>query len=98
MRLSSKNLFARQLPAALLEKLQGDSAGTARDSLEQLLLFLPPWRSVSVTKSNFGPRSGGVWDVPHSSPGPVVFRLSFKADGVTRWRRTDLGGSPRGCR
>lgn len=62
----------------------GDSAGTARDSPEQLLLFLPPWRSVSVTKSNFGPRSGGVWDVPHSTPGPVVFRISFKANQVIK--------------
>lgn len=75
-----------------------DSAGTARDSPEQLLLFLPPWRSVSVTKSNFGPRSAGVWDVPHSMPGPVVFRISFKANRVTRWRKTTLAGSPRGCR
>lgn len=48
-----------------------------------------------MTKSNFGTRSGGVWDVPHSSLGPVIFRISFKANRVTRWRKTKLAGCPR---
>lgn len=50
-------------------------------------LFLPPWRSVSMTKSNFGPRSGGMRDVPHSMPGPVLVRISFKRR-ATRWSMT----------
>lgn len=29
-----------------------------------------------MAKSNFGTRSGGVWDSPHSMTRPVVFRIS----------------------
>lgn len=55
------------------------TAGTARGFLEQPL-FLPPRRSVSMTRSNFGTRSGSAWAGPHSTPGPVVFRISLRRE------------------
>lgn len=91
------------LPAA--SHLAGEAAGglPARGSLEQPL-FLPPCRSVSVTKSNFGTRSGGAWDGPHSTMGPVMFQNFLKASARSR-RMTEIsrfslglqgGASPRG--
>lgn len=53
------------------------TAGTARGFLEQPL-FLPPRRSVSMTRSNFGTRSGSAWAGPHSTP------------RVTRWGMTAI--------
>lgn len=53
-----------QLPAALLAEPLGHSSG-----LPEKPLFLPPWRSVSMTESNFGIKSGGAWDGPHSTTG-----------------------------
>jgi hypothetical protein len=38
-----------------------------------------------MTKSNFGKRSGSVWDVPHSTTRLVSFRISFKMR-VSGWR------------
>lgn len=35
-------------------------------------IFLPPLRSVSVIKSNFGMRSGSLWKAPHSIRRPVI--------------------------